>query len=741
MAKHPPAVYAPGELDRTRKNLGSLNPEEAKRIAGMLGGEVGVERSSRDEETQERVRRNRSTPRGTSSEPRSSSSARDDSGRSRRLEPPVEEASDHDRRSKPTKRQPSGNPEDDPSVPFRISYRERVRMDRLANQPEHEIKSGTQVLISTLAILGEPPDAVNPRFTVDRMNEHFSKLELLVRSVRTLLPRTNVERTTRFEQEYPFQFRVINVLRYWKIERISAELGRLQSRPRDVMVRDYGELLRLIYGPLYVLGLLDQDSQVRGSIRTLFRAFAEENGGENKERPLAALRDAVATCPYVFEILPKALYPLLLKICSDRLLSYDELFQFRRRRVESFLAVKHQDRIAPPPDPTEEESLRERPAEDVSRGRDDNVAGGSTEGAPQEGETQEAVSSAESNAAESSSAGSDSSASGGVGSGAQDAARQPGRSKALSRSLDSMEALFPRAGWERLHRGPDLYPYFSGIFEMKNGPELVSPTDPLHQVLVLIHILEELFFGLRYIRFGTITDSDGSAKRLDEEIGRIIGTWHDYYDRVLEKEYFPRLVSYVRQAQASGDPLSSKFARRTLAEINWIKRLYFLPYLSFESELSTHPYRDKSIPPLYSSVKDLRRYLTAAAAGIDAAVKRGASGASGAAAARIICDGIDNPWDIYEFQVPNPVSERLDALLGGKTSTKRTNAALIFFTLSAATVLDTLVNDAEGYAYKEDAACPFRSIKGEGRIPLFGVDAEVDADAIFRKALQQKRGG
>ena len=38
------AVYAPGELAKVRGNLGNLDNTEAKRMAQILGGEVGVER-------------------------------------------------------------------------------------------------------------------------------------------------------------------------------------------------------------------------------------------------------------------------------------------------------------------------------------------------------------------------------------------------------------------------------------------------------------------------------------------------------------------------------------------------------------------------------------------------------------------------------------------------------------------------------------------------------------------------
>jgi hypothetical protein len=50
MAKKSKAVYAPGELSRIRDKLGVTDREEAKLLAERLGGEIGYERSSEEEE-------------------------------------------------------------------------------------------------------------------------------------------------------------------------------------------------------------------------------------------------------------------------------------------------------------------------------------------------------------------------------------------------------------------------------------------------------------------------------------------------------------------------------------------------------------------------------------------------------------------------------------------------------------------------------------------------------------------
>jgi hypothetical protein len=70
---------------------------------------------------------------------------------------------------------------------------------------------------------------------------------------------------------------------------------------------------------------------------------------------------------------------------------------------------------------------------------------------------------------------------------------------------------------------------------------------------------------------------------------------------------------------------------------------------------------------------------------------------------------------------------------------KRNNASIVFFSLSAATILDNLINNDASWAYTEDRpGLLFRSIGGDGVTPMFGVDNKLDADQIFKDSLKKK---
>jgi hypothetical protein len=302
--------------------------------------------------------------------------------------------------------------------------------------------------------------------------------------------------------------------------------------------------------------------------------------------------------------------------------------------------------------------------------------------------------------------------------------------KAVEHSVGALEKLFPKAGWEKLPDFPDLYPYFGSMFGLRNGYELISPSDPLQQAAVLMNIIENICVGLRYVSFGVVAGPDGNSIALNDVIGDMIVNWQRYIDDSYMKEYLPRLSEYCRMLEHSADSKNSVFAKRTLNELRWIKRLYFLPYYRFEA-LGPPPFKNQDATIIYTQVRNLRKHLTMVAAGIEQGNRMGG------AVAKAPCNGIDNPWAQYHFEVPNPVSKRLDALLGPG---KRTNAVLIFFALSTATILDNLLNSETSWAYENNSAVLFRSIDDEGLVPVFGVGEKVAADQIFRNSLKNKEG-
>ena len=678
MAKKPKAIYEPGELERVRQRLGDLDPEEARQIAQKLGGEVGIEKLPEPPKVKHTPQNRNETVKvsiqGKSNVPK------------HRVEV-IETEEPNPLKVKRTSRIDTG---DDPDQPLKLSYRERVKMDKLAAQVEFEIKTPLQVLVSRLSVFSDPPDFLNPDFVTRRMNEYYSRFESLVTNTRTLLPRQNTRRSEHFKKVHPEAFAIIDTIRFWNIELINTELSRLQARPRNVKSSDFSDIIKAIYRPILLLEKLDIETDIKEAYKRLYTILAEEDPVEAKEKHQGCIRAALIAYSIIIKSIRYLLFPLFMKLVSDTCYSYESFFSARRKRILAFLKISDMDWIQPLPPlnvPAKEKtSSTESAKKEASEEQKTPVT-------PNEPEPV---------------------------------------SKGVIKGLETLESLFPGISWQRLSSYPDLYPYFSKLFSLKNEYELIAPTDPLQQVAVLMHILEELFYGLRYVSFSAIQVTEQEAEPVDTIINRIITNWPRYLEQVLEKEYLHRLNEYCQILESSSESRTAPYPKRILQDLNWIRRLYFLPYYKFDS-FSAPTIHKLDMPPFYSEVHTLKRLLTSVAASIDRAKK------SGGAESNTVCDGIDNPWDEYVFQVPNPLSMRIDTLLGGKNSKQRTNAALVYFTLAVTMVLDYIINNEYSWAYTNDAGILFRSVNGEGAIPLYGTQTDIDPDRLFKEALQKKR--
>ncbi|AEJ20924.1 hypothetical protein [Gracilinema caldarium] len=680
MAKRPKAIYEPGELEQTRQRLGDLDPEEARAIAEKLGGEIGIEKSP-EPPKQTRNNFNRSETVNVSVKGGLRSSVP-----KHRVEV-LETKEPNPLTIKRTSRIDKG---DDPDQPFKTNYRERIKMDKLAAQVEFEIKTPMQVLISRLSLFSDPPDMLNPDFVTHRMNEYYSRFESLVTSTRSLLPRQNIRRTEHFKKVYPEAFAIIDTIRFWNIDLINTELSRLQAHPRNVKTSDFSDILKAIYKPILLLEHLDIENDIKEAYKRLYSILVEEDPVEAKEKYQGYIKSAIVAYSIIIKSIRYLLFPLLMKLVSDTCYSYESLFKARRKRIFSFLNISEKDRLQPVP--PRETQHKEQPAANESHNKEE----------PTEAKHKE-----------------------------PDKEPEP-ISKGVLRGLETLESLFPGLPWQKLSSYPDLYPYFSKLFYLKKEYELIAPTDPLQQVAILMHILEELYYGLRYVSFSAIQVTDQEVEPVDIIINRIISNWPQYQEQILEKEYLHRLNEYCQILENSSESRTGSYPKRILMDLHWIKRLFFLPYYKFDS-FSAPTIHKLDIPSFYSEVHTLKRLLTTVAASIDKAKKAGGPETG------VNCDGIDNPWDPYLFQVPNPLSVRIDALLGGKNSKQRTNAALVYFTLAVTTVLDYIINNQSSWAYTNDAGIIFRSVDGEGAIPLYGTQTDIDPDLLFKEALKNRK--
>jgi len=684
MTKKPSAIYEPGELSRVREKLGDIDVDEARRVARILGGEVGMEKNSAEHQSMGRGGRHGSDivlP------------GRKRPGRAVDIVDAGHGSVGY--------RQTKDDPADDPMVNLTTPYLEQIKMNRFAAHSDFEIKNSLQVFSTVFSFMCSWRDYVNPRFTTRRMNTYYNKIGQLVSSTRILLPRNDARRNERLKKASPYIYSILDTIRQWNIERIGGDLAKLQSRPRSVRVSEYEDLLQAIYKPMFVLDKLDADIHIKGAYKLLYKLLYIERPVDPTDKVQNLIRSALSAYSDVHREVHYGMYPLLMKSVSDRWFPYEQLFMVRRRRIMSFLGVSESDQIKPIDLDIEqiERGSLEALQEEIRK----EEAGYVEEEDPNDPEViarkaQEAAAAAE--------------------------------QKALERSLKVLDSLFPKAGWERLEEYPDLFPYFVSIYGLRRGYEQIAPDDPLLQVAVLMHIIEDLCSAVRYVSFGTVSGPDGNSIILQELMGKLLNNWRRYIDESFTKEYLPRLSEYCRILEHGSETRASPYAKRAVNDLRWAKRLYFLPYYKFES-LGPPPFQKREITAIYGEIRTFRKYLTLVASNIEKWNQ------AGGPASKLPCEGLENPLAAYNFDITNPVSKRMDLML---PLNKRNNVHLIFFTLAAVTVLDCLVNSESSWAYdKQTSGYLFRSLDGNGVVPLFGIDEKIDADRIFKEVLMQNK--
>ncbi|MDR2521743.1 MAG: hypothetical protein LBC72_04215 [Spirochaetaceae bacterium] len=665
-------LYARGELDAVKKRLGPISDDEARKMQAILGGEVGKERSSVDEQ------------------PRPAK--RQDAGG--RKPARIVEALD----TSPQREGDHAGGHGRKVALERPAFSDRIKMDVLCGDHEFSIKTWLQVLISRFSFLRPPPDRVSAYFVRRVLVDYCNNLDYLVNETRMLFPRNKQALSEKVKSISSFSFTVLDTIRRWNIEAIHSEKNKLLRHAGNAYVSDFSLLLYHVYRPIYMLECLEVNPHIETVYNTLYRILFLENASTETEKKKHLIGKVISSFMFVCKDVRRRLYPLFLKTVSSKFYYYDDFFIECEENIESFLGVSKVDRIMPPADII---------AGDIFSQENPEVS-------------EEIADAGEVNALLDAEAGS-----------------APGFSeteqKAFDKGLDILNSLFPRAGFLSIYEFPDFYPYFADVKSLPKGAELIAPEDPCALVLILSSIIEELLYGFRKIRFTAIGGDAGrgSGDEANVSFDSLLDNWQKITNESFERQYIPRIQECTQLFQhATSQKKGSPYALKLRSAIHWTRKYFFFPYYVYKDN-TPPPFKKSDITALYPFVRQIRKSLSLLATEIGKAQK------TGGREKLAMVEGIENPWDSYLFQIENPLSKRLNALLA---KNQRDNVSLIFFTLAIVTVLDDIMNDERSFVYANDVPKLFRTGE-DGETPVLWVAKAQDTFQMFKEssmARQQK---
>ena len=218
-----------------------------------------------------------------------------------------------------------------------------------------------------------------------------------------------------------------------------------------------------------------------------------------------------------------------------------------------------------------------------------------------------------------------------------------------------------------------------------------------------------------------------STKNGADTIYNVMDEWSAYREEIFGKYYCDELKDFVNSAYSQGDFATTKLGKKILNSLLWQITFHFMPSFKFDQLLLERPQDQSKYRPLYHRTDFTRKYLTMVVNECDQAAKTKSE-----------IKSISNPWDHYQFELPNEISKRLDVVLGGKNTgpnTNATNANLLKYTLCFVSVLDWYINNPDSPAYTGDPMNIYRVSSEDGK-PQFSVKTRNDQNKLFAEGIK-----
>ncbi len=657
--KRPVARYEPGELERTRQNLGILDPEEAKQMIKTLGGEIGVEKSKPIDESTLPKRDRVYVSRRSSGNPAGNGSAGSDSGSS----------SSDDRSSstsysagsavsKPAKKQFSL-----PSV----SPKTKTDMDEVMIAYRIKQKYGFFATILNRAL--NRTDRISEYFTTSILRVLVQHVSSFAESFQSLVRSGSTNTEQRLAEAASVPYRIAAIVCDWDVAAIEEEYKRVSVRPADVSVISLVPLVKALYRAIYPLAFLPKERGVE-ALKTLYNEIKEDSM-VSAERLQVLTREAITHWLFIADEAVESLYPLVMRMCCTELESFPDILKSQSSRILSFLGLTKYDVIIPKKEEPKQEE--EQPKQEEEETAAINIP------------------------------------------------------PIVQKGLSVLDTLFPQAGWKDIATMPDMYAYYQNIYQFQDGLNYVDPNNPMQIVVVLLRIIEDFFVGCRNVMFRQEMSMDSSSRV--QKAQSIFDDFAEYREVLFDRKYAQMLKAFINNIYANSEYAWTQFGKKEMSNILWYAHNQFLPYLRFDLTFIDKPAPDTALPFLKDNIPAVLRFLNSVITQADAAYK-----ANPEEAAVTETLGAQKLWAPYKFAVPNPVSKRLDVLLGGKGSKNATNLNLLKYTASVIAVLNWWINDKGSAAYMEDATIPFRrDINGK---PVFNVDLVPNPNDLFTERVK-----
>ncbi len=560
-----------------------------------------------------------------------------------------------------------------------ISSKEKALMDRLMMSEDFKIKPNYGLFNFMRHFKKNGTELVRRSFVEYDIQKHVEHLQAFIASVKSLIqiaPETYKSKIITSQED---KFRILKTVGSWKIHEIKAIALSLQDAADTTTVAMMIPFVKAVYRDLikiYYLG----ETKISNIFKEIYSDLIKYPKFD-QQKALTFCKGAITEWFYAYSQIIKGLYPLLMRMSSSKFDYFQDFFLTQSSNILNFLELSKFDLLLP----NKKAARHEEQKQEIKS----------------EPQKEEAEKEAE-----------------------QKKEKEESKKNSLvNAGLKLLDTMFPEAGFLNLRNFPDMYPYFQPLYQFRDGYNMLAPENPLQITITLLKITEDIFQGCRNVVF---TEENVNTDNNDK-LSSILGEWSLYREVLFEKNYADQIKDLVNNEYSQGDFKSSLFGKKIITSLLWQTKYNFLPHFSFDQLLLEKPKNDSPYRPLCLRSSFLLNFFREVAKSIDCAT-----------AQKGIVFGISNPWEKYRFDISNPVSKRMDVLLGAKkqTDSAATNANLIKYALCIIAVLDWWINDQKSPAYSSDSTKIYRINENDGG-PAFSAPERTDQNKLFADRVKR----
>ncbi len=328
------ADWAPGTLDKTRKNIGDISEKDAAAMAKKLGGQVMYERSSNSSGGNPKAGRIVRQPSSSNSGSSGSSSSSGIATANKRYVR-----------------------EDLPVISKKVSN----IIDKLMMSSEYKIKPNYGVFNFIRSWQKNGTEKILPEFYEYKLKGMLDHMESFITVIKTLIQIAPATYKSKIASGTEIKFKFLRMVAGWAMQPIKVEYINLQMAPQPMIVADLIPLVRAIYKPLITVYYFG-NNKIPKLIKEIYGDEADYPDAP-KDKLSTFAKQAITEWLYIDTEIIKKLYPLLLRMCSDTFEAYPTFFNTKVGEILKFVGLHKFDLLLPekPKEPSPEEKKVKAP--------------------------------------------------------------------------------------------------------------------------------------------------------------------------------------------------------------------------------------------------------------------------------------------------------------------------------------------------------------------------------------------